>query len=608
MKHLLILLSIFLLSSPVIGQSERPETIIVPVSSMGDVSDTRKQILQNTLEDELKTHFRLVPQQRFEEVQEKVFEELEYQECTEDQCIMMIQEMLQVENVFHLQVIGEGSDTQLSLGWRTLDEKKKETDICLKCGTFQLNDKVRGLVEKLVGGKKFDQENVGVFKILNIRSGDIIKINDKTYGSEKRSLTLSLRSGSYIISMKRENYVDENRKYNLIAGKEIIVDLNTLIPLGEIEFSNIQSQDQVKIDNKPISIKTSRSSGVTYKGGILTVRLKKGGHKLNLSRKGYKDKSIKLQVDDGKRYNADMNKLVPLKGILNVKINVDSQLKITGGEYMKSSITKNVSDEIEIDLPIGSYTYLSQNKYYDQKSETFVIREDHRTYLKIELNPLPATLSLTLDSDSKTDESWFRIMGLIQAEEDHFGIYLNGNLNTHHLGFKRTELSLDHGEYEFGVKHVSGKYKDHNGSVSLSPGKLTNVDITLEPSEQFLKHSEWHSKMDKLILATAGSFLISYMSYSAYTEASSKKNEYEAKINDSSNPDMQDTYYEKTNSEIEKMKTASANALLFSLVGLGFSGWTYWTWTEQPERSDPINFSFNSSPVNHLWLTYKYDF
>ena len=151
MKHILIILSVLLLSSTLFGQSERPETIIIPVSSLGEVSEVRKQILQNTLEDELKTHFRLVPQQRFEEVQEKVFEELEYQEYTEDQCNMMIQEMLQVENVFHLQVIGEGSDTQLSLGWRTMDEKKKETDICLGCGTFQLNDKVRGLVGKLVG-------------------------------------------------------------------------------------------------------------------------------------------------------------------------------------------------------------------------------------------------------------------------------------------------------------------------------------------------------------------------------------------------------------------------------------------------------------------------
>ena len=77
MKHLLIILSFLLLSFPLFGQSEIPETIIVPVSSMGDVSDIRKQILLNTVEDELKTHFRLVPQQKYEEVQEKVFEELE---------------------------------------------------------------------------------------------------------------------------------------------------------------------------------------------------------------------------------------------------------------------------------------------------------------------------------------------------------------------------------------------------------------------------------------------------------------------------------------------------------------------------------------------------
>ena len=156
-KHLFILLiSILLLSSPLFGQSERPETIIIPVSGIGDVSNTRKIILQNTLEEQLKEHFMLISQERFEEVREKVFEELEYEECTEDRCIMMIQEMLQVENVFHLQVIGEGSNTQLSLSWRTLEEKKKVNDICMGCGTFQLNDKVMGLVEKLVGEKRVE--------------------------------------------------------------------------------------------------------------------------------------------------------------------------------------------------------------------------------------------------------------------------------------------------------------------------------------------------------------------------------------------------------------------------------------------------------------------
>ena len=135
-------------------EEEKPQSIVVPVASLGDVSDTRKKILQNTLEDELKYHFKLISQERFEEAQEKAFEELDYEECTEDQCIMMIQEMLQVENVFHLEVIGEGSDTQLSLSWRTLDEKKKEEQFCENCKTVELRKLIGGLVGNLLGLKK----------------------------------------------------------------------------------------------------------------------------------------------------------------------------------------------------------------------------------------------------------------------------------------------------------------------------------------------------------------------------------------------------------------------------------------------------------------------
>ena len=136
MKHLLItLISILLLSSPVIGQSERPETIIIPVGTMEKFTDSQKQIIQNTLGQELTKYFRLVPQDKFEEAQEKAFEELEFEECTEDQCIMMIQEILQVENVFKLQIVEEKGDTQLSLTWVGLDEKKIVTDYCKGCGT-----------------------------------------------------------------------------------------------------------------------------------------------------------------------------------------------------------------------------------------------------------------------------------------------------------------------------------------------------------------------------------------------------------------------------------------------------------------------------------------
>jgi hypothetical protein len=123
---------------------------------MGDVSDTRKQILENTLTNELKKHFRIVPQEKYEQVLEQVFQELEYEECSEDTCIMRVQEMLQVENVFNLQIIGEGKDSQLNLKWITLDEKRNEEDYCKGCGTFELREMIGGLVEKLVGEKRVE--------------------------------------------------------------------------------------------------------------------------------------------------------------------------------------------------------------------------------------------------------------------------------------------------------------------------------------------------------------------------------------------------------------------------------------------------------------------
>ena len=91
---LTVILSVFLFTIPVFSQSEKPQTIIVPTGSLGNISEVRKKILEKTLESALDDHFAIVPKDLFEEAQEKAFEELDYEECTEEQCIMMIKEIL----------------------------------------------------------------------------------------------------------------------------------------------------------------------------------------------------------------------------------------------------------------------------------------------------------------------------------------------------------------------------------------------------------------------------------------------------------------------------------------------------------------------------------
>jgi hypothetical protein len=71
---------------------------------------------------------------------------------------------------------------------------------------------------------------------------------------------------------------------------------------------------------------------------------------------------------------------------------------------------------------------------------------------------------------------------------------------------------------------------------------------------------------------------------------------------------MQDSYYKKTEFEINQMKKYSYHAYWWSIIGLTLSGWTYWTWTEEPERPAPINFNISSLTNNNLQMSLSYNF
>jgi len=132
MKHLLIILSFLLLSSPVIGQS-KPLGVVLPPTVMGNVSNSRKQILLNTLDDELSQYFDVSPPTNVSSGDLPV-----------------------VSDVFQLQIVEEDGDTQLSLRWMSENYRRIETKLCGECMTIELDVKLRELVEKLVGRKKVE--------------------------------------------------------------------------------------------------------------------------------------------------------------------------------------------------------------------------------------------------------------------------------------------------------------------------------------------------------------------------------------------------------------------------------------------------------------------
>ena len=121
------------------------ECAVSPVSVIGDISDVQKEFFNNHILEIISNEFKVIPQTKFEEAMEKAFTELEYDECNEDQCYALIQDILQVENIFTLQILKDKNLFQLSLKLITLDEKLIQTDLCENCSTQDLLKRINNL-------------------------------------------------------------------------------------------------------------------------------------------------------------------------------------------------------------------------------------------------------------------------------------------------------------------------------------------------------------------------------------------------------------------------------------------------------------------------------
>ena len=137
---------------------EKQGACLAPMGALGDISEMQKQIIFNSLQESLSTKYNLASQKSFEEAQTQAFDELEYEECTEEQCFAMIQQILQADNLFLFNMTREGNFTQLSLTRVDIDSQRLvRTASCEDCTIKELNNYVDELVQKI-----FDEDQISI--------------------------------------------------------------------------------------------------------------------------------------------------------------------------------------------------------------------------------------------------------------------------------------------------------------------------------------------------------------------------------------------------------------------------------------------------------------
>ena len=100
-------------TSPLFAQSSLPDAAVAPLSILGKISDGEKGIIYNGLLTTLSKSYNLVSQTNYAKAEQSAFEQLDLEQCTEEQCIRKIQEILQIDRLFVLQIFREKGFTQI---------------------------------------------------------------------------------------------------------------------------------------------------------------------------------------------------------------------------------------------------------------------------------------------------------------------------------------------------------------------------------------------------------------------------------------------------------------------------------------------------------------
>ena len=194
----LILLGMVFHSGLLTAQDRKPPALLNKLVSLGPISETQRQIIFNHLQTQISNRFELISQRRFDEAQNAAFEELDYDECTEENCVRFIQDALQVENFFSLQLVQEGDITQMTLTMIDLDRKVVKSDVCQDCSVVELNDRVTELVQAMTEEVDFDRLLEDAAAEETITEKPASQVKDQV--AFAHTLALQFESGSTVLN------------------------------------------------------------------------------------------------------------------------------------------------------------------------------------------------------------------------------------------------------------------------------------------------------------------------------------------------------------------------------------------------------------------------
>lgn len=229
-----------------LSQNGKPNIAVGPVAVIGDISEGERKIISTRFENKLSQHYKLISEELFEQAQEEAYNTLDVEQCTEDQCIRMIQEILQVERLIVLQIIREGKLTQLSVTLTTLEDKKLAEGLCKECDLENLYGKVDQLVDQIVRKDLHTQPGeMTTLEVISRPPQAEVWVDGSSAG--KTPLNLKTTVGFHQVEIQKKGFESHQQSVTLKTEKNPPLDVKLTPIQGMLTITGIPKGATIKI-------------------------------------------------------------------------------------------------------------------------------------------------------------------------------------------------------------------------------------------------------------------------------------------------------------------------------------------------------------------------
>ena len=305
-------MALILLSSTLCAQI-KPTAMILPINFVNLDKKGLQGSLNNHVKTELSTYYDLKTEKEIEQARDAAVDRLSSENCTEEACVKIMGELLDVEYTFSLEIIDTEEGWDLTVVRQDIDGvSSRRNELCIDCSLTKARESLSGILTALRPGEMAIQRGKARLLLESIPRSQVF-LNGRDQGKTPLDLSVDARKPVEVLIVE-EGYNDYSEIFILQPGEQRKNHVILVRKRGSVRIVSIPSEAEILVDGKPELDSQNKA--------LLTpadLRLVYGEHQLTLKLKNHQPHSEIIIIDE-RDHDTKTFELEPSPGNLVVRV------------------------------------------------------------------------------------------------------------------------------------------------------------------------------------------------------------------------------------------------------------------------------------------------